>query len=178
MRLSCFLAAFAYSIVFICICCCAVRYHPYEPSPPPSLLHLLFSPPHSAWSLRLRQRHACTQNFNGAMIPWTNALWEFIAAHLVKKFLSFYGTRKWIWISTNVPSLDHTPNHFIPVNTHSISLRFVLILSSHLCLALQSEAVHLAYAKTFAEIEDLNLFLMQDLRFSQRSLWRVLCFGI
>jgi hypothetical protein len=57
-------------------------------------------------------------------------LWEIRRSHMVEKFLAFYGTQKptiALYLKSNEFSLHHP-----------LSLRYILILSSHLCPGLPS----------------------------------------
>jgi hypothetical protein len=81
--------------------------------------------------------HDCKVNW---LTPWSRVILEnLIATWLVKKFLAFHGTPRFIivftraynWSLSFARCIQSTPSH-------PISLRVTLILSFHLCLCFQS----------------------------------------
>jgi len=72
--------------------------------------------------------------------PWSRALFEKLAiSQLVKKFPAFYGTWRFITTFTSAHHLSLSWARLIEsMPTHPASRRSSLILSSHLCLGLQS----------------------------------------
>ena len=65
--------------------------------------------------------------------------WELTGFQLVKKFLAFYGTRRFITAVTSARQLSLSRASSIQsIPPHPTSWRPILILSSHLCLGLPS----------------------------------------
>jgi len=64
---------------------------------------------------------------------------KLVDTHLVKKFPSFYGTRRFITVFTWARHWSVSWAKFIqPTSSYSFSLRSILILSTHLCLYIPS----------------------------------------
>ena len=74
------------------------------------------------------------------LIPWSRVLLETLTCfQLVKKFLAFYGIRRFITAFTSARHLSPSWSSSIQsIPPHSTSWRSTLILSSHLSLGLQS----------------------------------------
>ena len=70
--------------------------------------------------------------------PWCRVLLEKLTGlQLVKKFPAFHGTRRFITALTSVRHLSLSrPSPIQSIYPHPTSWRFILILSTHLCLGL------------------------------------------
>jgi hypothetical protein len=81
------------------------------------------------------------------LIPWSTFLLEKPTGfQLVKKFPSFYGTRRFITAFTSCPPPVPILSHLDPVhNPHPTSWRSILILSCHLRLGLPSGLLPSSY---------------------------------
>ena len=78
---------------------------------------------------------------NYLLTPWSRVLLEKLtsSSQLVKKFPTFYGTRRFITTFTNARHLSLSSASSIQsMPPHPTSWRSILILSSHLCLGLPS----------------------------------------
>ena len=98
----------------------------------------------SSSGLHCRQIHWCCVHTGipnvYLLTPWCRVLLEkLIGLHLVKKFLAFHGTRRFITALTSVRQLSLSwASPIQSIYTHPTSWRSVLILSAHLRLGLPS----------------------------------------
>jgi hypothetical protein len=74
------------------------------------------------------------------LTPWSRVLLEKLTGlQLVKKFLAFYGTRRFITAITSARHLSLSwASSIQSTHPHPTSRRSILILSTHLCLGLPS----------------------------------------
>jgi len=119
--------------------------------PPPITCHVLQPPPYpsSQWP-RKTANFETVSNYIHLLrnipymkflqTPLSRALLEKLTgSQLVKKFPAFYGTRRFITAFTRTRHLALSSARQIQsIPPHPISLRSILILSSHLCLGLPS----------------------------------------
>ena len=80
-----------------------------------------------------------TKNFTYLLTPWSTVLEKLTGSQLVKKFPTFYGTRRFITAFTSARHRSLSwASSIQSITPHPISWRSIIILSSHLRLFLSS----------------------------------------
>ena len=80
-----------------------------------------------------------THSLTHSLTPWSRVLEQLTGFQFVKKFPTFYGTRRLITAFTSAPPSVPILSQLDPVHTPtSTSWRSILVLFSHLCLGLPS----------------------------------------
>jgi len=95
-----------------------------------------------AWCL-VKHRHNFTFTFKLTHSIEQSPSWQLIVIELVWKFPDFYGTRRFVTMFTAAHHLSLSWARFIQSTlSHPISIRFIILLSSHLQLSLPIGLFH------------------------------------